>query len=471
LTAVPLLRPADSLRSRLLFSGFLAVPLAAVLVATLLGSAFERSMFASFDRRLADDLLTVIGQVSDDGNGTARLRAEPLDGRYSRAFSGHYWEVRHGDRRFYSRSLWDFDLDLPPATEPDAQAPGGPRRVELPGPLDQRLRAAIRHIQIAGVDGPVQVLVASEVGPTLEEIRRFRLLAAIAGALVAAALVLGILLQAGYALGPLRRIRHALESLRRGSSESLEEGGFPSEIRPLAEEINALLLHHQRMVERARAGAADLAHALKTPLAVLQAAAERSDPELPRIALEQSERMRVSIDRHLAVSTPTSKSQRTRVAEVIAALKRVMAEVHRERGLTLDFRLEPELWFRGDREDLEEMLGNLIDNACKWARSRVSVESTTHPSGIAIRIRDDGPGIEAAQLDRVRRRGVRLDERMPGSGLGLAIVSRLAESHGGGLELRNDPEGGLCARLTLPGSAVGPTESSGPGEPDDSRRG
>ena len=445
-----MVRPTGSLRARLLLSGLAGVGIAAVLVAALLGSAYERTVLGAFDRRLTDDLLTLAGQVTADGGGQARMRGEPLDTRYTRVFSGHYWVVESNDRRFRSRSLWDARL---PEDETAAKGDRGAARfVSVAGPLSQQLRMASREIDIAGVAAPVTLKVASDVSETLADIARFRWLAGIAGALVAAALLLVLVLQATFGLRPLGDITRALEALRSGEARELEAASFPREIRPLADELNAVLVHHQRMVERARTGAGDLAHALKTPLSVLLAAAERRDPALADVVEAQVARIRQDVDRHLAVSTPADRQSRTRPAEVVAALVALLSSVYVARGLVFANEVDPALEFRGARADLEDMLGNLLDNASKWARRHVAVSARLDGARLVLTVTDDGPGIADAELGAVIERGVRLDEKTPGSGLGLSITAALATSYGGELRLERGEPSGLRATLELPGA-------------------
>lgn len=439
-----------SLRTRLLLSGIAGTLLAAVAVAALLGAAFEHTALGTFDRRLTDDLLTLAGQVTADAGGRVRMRSEPLDTRYARVFSGHYWVVSTANQAFRSRSLWDARLPEPEMSR-SGDENNGDRVTNLEGPLGQTLRVATRDIVVPDVDAPVRIRVASDVSETLADIARFRLMAGVAGALVALALLLMLVLQAAYGLRPLREITQALEALRSGRAQKLDASRFPREIRPLADELNAVLVHQQRMVERARAGAGDLAHALKTPLSVLLTAAERKDAQLATLVREQVTRIRHDVDRHLAVSTPADRQSRTPVSDVVASLAAVLSSVHAARALAFDTDVDETLEFHGSRADLEDMLGNLMDNACKWAQGRVEVAAALAGDRLVLTVTDDGPGIAAAEIDKALQRGTRLDEKTPGSGLGLSIVAALAESYGGVLDLQRAGTGGLRARLDLPG--------------------
>jgi signal transduction histidine kinase len=263
-------------------------------------------------------------------------------------------------------------------------------------------------------------------------------------------------------LAPLNEMRQRLADVRAGTADRVE-GRFPTEVQPLVSDLNALLAHQDKAVGRAHAKAGDLAHGLKTPLAILAHEAERAaaegQAEIAAAIREQVERMRRQIEYHLAharaAASGATPGARCAVLESAQGLARTMQRVHAERGLAIDVRVDPSHEARCDRADLDEMLGNLLDNACKWARSRVVVTSAvTIPaeagSHVELRVEDDGPGIEPALREAVLQRGVRADEAAPGSGFGLAIVRELAELYGGSVTLAAAPAGGLSARLTLP---------------------
>jgi signal transduction histidine kinase len=263
-------------------------------------------------------------------------------------------------------------------------------------------------------------------------------------------------------LAPLDEMRRRLADVRTGAAERVE-GRFPTEVQPLVSDLNALLAHQEKAVGRAHAKAGDLAHGLKTPLAILTNEAERAAAEgqtgIAAGIREQVERMRRQIEYHLAharaAASGATPGARCAVLESAQGLARTMPRVHADRAVTIDVRVDPAHEVRCDRADLDEMLGNLLDNACKWARDRVVVRSSmpatdAGPRVVEIRVEDDGPGIEPALREAVLQRGVRADEAAPGSGIGLAIVRELAELYGGAVTLDAAPGGGLSARLTLP---------------------
>ena len=278
---------------------------------------------------------------------------------------------------------------------------------------------------------------------------------ALLGILMLGLLVAG-LTQVRRGLTPLNRLRARLADLRGGRARRVE-GSYPAEVQPLVDDLNALLDDRERRVARAQAGAADLAHGLKTPLAVLAQEAERAEAaghrELAGVLGEQVERMRRQIESHLAsaraAASGAAADERCAVADSAHGIVRALLRLHAERGVTIDVNAPADRVVRVARADLDEMLGNLLDNACKFARSRVTLEAAAAARRVVITVDDDGPGLSAELREAVLRRGVRADQAAPGSGLGLAIVRDLAELYGGSITLGASPTGGLRARLEL----------------------
>ncbi|HZT78381.1 MAG TPA: ATP-binding protein [Vicinamibacterales bacterium] len=275
--------------------------------------------------------------------------------------------------------------------------------------------------------------------------------------IVAALCMAGGFLLVRRGLAPIVALRTRVARLRDGAASRID-GAFPSEVAPLVDDLNALLAHRERAVSRAVAKAGDLAHGLKTPLALLSQDADRAEaagqPELAASIRQQADRMRRQIDYHLAhARAAASGATPGAVCAVDAsaqALARTLARLHAERAVAIEVACDAGHTFRGEREDLDEMLGNLMDNACKWARSRARVSSASGDTTVAITVDDDGPGLDASMVGAVLQRGVRADESAPGTGLGLAIVRDLAELYGGSIALGPSPLGGVRATLTLP---------------------
>jgi signal transduction histidine kinase len=268
-------------------------------------------------------------------------------------------------------------------------------------------------------------------------------------------LVLATLFQVRFGLSPLRAMRENLARIRSGEAERLD-GDPPVEIRPLQKELNALIQSNREIVDRARTHVGNLAHALKTPLSVISNEARAQDGALAKKVVEQAEIMRNHITHHLDRARVAARSSVigdvTDVDQVLQALKRTLERIYDERGLEFEVASIPGLKFQGEKQDFEEMVGNLLDNACKWASSRVRAEAQRVDGGkrFSVTVDDDGPGLTAEQRAKVVKRGQRLDETKPGSGLGLSIVADLAHLYKGRFELEPSPEGGLRARLDLP---------------------
>jgi len=405
-----------------------------------------------FDARL-DVLLQGLVAVAERGRDGALVLARGVgEPRFERPLSGWYWQVSDaGGPILRSRSLWD-----------EALAGGGPPAVaeaaarDVAGPDGERLRLLERDIALPGFAERLRFAVAGPRAEIEATVRAFnRTLAWSLGAL-GGGLLLALLIQVRFGLQPLRRVRQAIAAVRTGRAQRLE-GRFPTEIAPLSDEINALLAHNAQVLERARTQAGNLAHALKTPLSVLTNEAAAAGGPLAETVARQAAVMRGQIDHHLARARTAAAGSvlgaRTEVAEVAQDLRRTLARIHADRGLALEVRVPPGLAFRGERQDLEEMLGNLADNACKWARTHVVVAAAAEAGSLVLTVDDDGPGLSESQREAVFGRGKRLDESVPGSGHGLAIVREIAELYGGSATLGASPLGGLRATLALPAAA------------------
>lgn len=449
---------ANSLALRLFLSATAWTVVFLVATGILLSSIYHDAQERSFDRRLDVSLHTLIADVADPVTGAS---GTPMlgDPKFELPLSGWYWQITALDGRKPeirgSRSLWD--TRLPRLRDDIATATAdGTRHGYAADAEEQRLRVIERVVDL-GDEGRYLIAVAGETTELEEEIRAFdRALLTTFGTLTAVLLVI-TMFQVRFGLAPLKRISDALAAIRAGTAERLE-GQFPDEIAPLARETNALIDANREIVERARTHVGNLAHALKTPLSVVvNEAAGRDDPLAAKVT-EQAAIMRDQITRHLERARLAAGLRGvgsvTNVVPVVAALIRTMEKIHQARGIAIDLDAPAEVRFRGERQDLEEMVGNLVDNACKWAQMRVSIEVVAeHRDSVMtarIIIDDDGPGLNPAERDQVARRGRRLDETKPGSGLGLSIVLELAGLYGGSLQLGNAPLGGLRTELVLP---------------------
>lgn len=473
-----------SLGLRLLGLTLLTLVLALAGAHAGLSSLFRAQALAQFDETLSQQLDQLTARLEFDAQGRPALGPRGLsDPRWDRPYSGLYWQVdalgaeaaRPVDppsvwRRavLRSRSLWDVELQLPQ----DVLAPGEVHRHEVAGPSGQPLRVAERLVQEGNAGGGAwRLIVAADRAPVAAAIDRFDGVLAVSLAGLGVLLGLAALAQVALGLAPLRALGAALQRVQVGQELRLQ-GRFPAEVQPLVDGFNGLLDRQAESAERARAVAGNLAHALKTPLAILGQAARRgAADELPALVDEQVRVAQRHLQWHLAraraVASRPGLGQRVALEPLVHALLHTLQRLHDDRHLDLSGEVVPVgLAFAGEEQDLQEMVGNLVDNACRHARTRVEVRVFPQADGmLAIEVEDDGPGIPPERRQEVLRRGVRLDEQGPGSGLGLAIVVDLARLYGGDLTL-DSPGGadGLCARLRLPAAAPSPA-GSGTGAP------
>jgi signal transduction histidine kinase len=426
---------------------------ALLLAGLLFTSLFRQAVERNFDSRLEFLLTALIGAgISETGIDpqSADLIGEP---RFSIPLSGWYWQIRSvesGEVIAASQSLFGDNLPEIPLPPESGQIVA----MGLEGPLDGHLRALERRI--VSDEKTFAVLVAGDAGALAVQIASFSRTVMTTLLIFAALLALGAAMLIRFGLGPLRDVRAALRRVRLGESADLE-GDYPIEIEPLVSDMNALIASNREIIERSRTHVGNLAHALKTPIAVLQNEA-KGDGELAGRVREQVASMQHQITHHLDRAQMAAQSKvlgvTTPVGATIDGLARVMRKVHQDRDLTIIVSHDGELRFRGEQQDLEEMVGNLLDNACKWARSEISLSAGVPDEGrddrVVITIEDDGPGLTKEQRKEVFSRGKRMDQSVPGSGLGLSIVEELVRVYGGQLTLGTAASGGLSAKLALP---------------------
>ncbi len=435
----------NSLALRL--AGGAAVWSVAVLLAggLILSSLFRTSVEDNFDARLdalLESLVATAETAAEGGVALARPLAEP---RFDQAYSGWYWQIDAADgASLRSRSLFDQALPAPA---------DGIRRYQAAGPDGQTLRVVARAIVLPETSGPARFRVAADTGDVERQISRFNRTLTWALGLLGLGLVSAVLIQVRFGLQPLRRIGADLAAIRRGGAQRLE-GVYPAEVAPLAAELNGLIEHNAAVVERARTHVGNLAHALKTPLAVLSNEAQGATGGLADAVSRQTEQMRRLVDHHLirarTAATGGVLGARVEVGRVVTDVARAVARIHAGSAIDVAADCPPDLIFAGAPEDLEEMVGNLLDNAAKWADGKVRLTARRDGGVLSLTVEDDGPGLAPEQVETVLRRGARLDEQVPGSGLGLAIVRDIAELYGGGLALERSALGGLGATLRLP---------------------
>jgi signal transduction histidine kinase len=447
-----------SLRLRLLLTTLVWIVASIVIAGWGLGSLFRSHVETQFNAELGTHLDQLTAHLVLDGQGRPTLSVPLSDPRFNRPFGGLYWQIDRiagpgmppMEGALRSRSLWDQVLTVPV----DMPKNGEVHQHRIAGPDGTTLGAVERTVRIDDVS--LRLIAAADESLMIEPVSRFKGALWLALGVLGLGLALAALLQVVFGLAPLRQLRNALGQVRSGDTRRLE-GEFPAELMPLVEEFNSVLTQNAEVVERARTQAGNLAHALKTPLSVLANAAHGKDDKLAQLVAGQVEVARKQVDYHLARAQAAASVRvpgaRTPVRVAVDGLVRTMQRIYAGRNLELVFHpVAPDLMFRGEEQDLQEMLGNLLDNACKWAVSRVEIYARIDGDRLDILIEDDGPGIEPDQREAMIRRGVRADEQVPGTGLGLAIVDDLARLYGGQVTLAESPLGGLAAKLTLPAS-------------------
>lgn len=431
----------------------------------ILSGLFRGAVQESLDDQLRFDMDGVIAAAEVDAQDHVTLQNRFADPRFERVFSGWYWQIDPDqpqaatEQPETSRSLWDQTITPQNLVAGDNNSQWG----YAEGPDHQRLRVLVRHIALPrtaeGIEeaGGFRFIVASSVDETEADVLRFNRVLFWSFVFFSLGLLAAIAIQVRVGLMPLRGVSEALARIREGRAQKLE-GDFPAEIAPLASELNGLIAHSSEVVGRARAHVANLAHFLKTPLTVLANEAASSSSPLADAVSRQVTAMRRQVDHYLARARAAGAlnvlGSRTDVAGSLRDLSRVLVRMHSEKELAIDVDVTPTLAFRGEREDFEEMAGNLLDNACKWAKSKLLVKAVPLEAGrLLLTVEDDGPGLPPEKRLLGIERGQRLDESVPGTGLGLAIVRDISKLYGGTLTLEEASLGGLKVCLELPRSA------------------
>lgn len=450
-----------SLRLRLLLGTLLWIVASIMVAGWALGGLFRQHVAAQFHAELKTHLDQLAAHLVIDRDGHVSLSAAQSDPRFSKPYSGVFWQIDQVGRAgknvsglLRSRSLWDDVLAVPPDTPMNGEI----HQHRVSGPGNTMLGMVERVVSLE--DAPDQaetrfrLIVAADERQMLEPVERFNGMLWLALGLLGGGLALVAVIQVLIALAPLRRLHGALTAVRGGKTLDLE-GRFPEEVQPLVEEFNTVLAQNAEVVERARTQAGNLAHALKTPLSVIANAANGKDSELAHLVSSQIEVARKQIDYHLSRSRAAASVRipgvRTQVFPVLEGLVRVMKRIHADRNIELVIHpANEQVMFRGEEQDLQEMLGNLLDNACKWASGRIDISVSVEEPYLIVILDDDGCGIAETERLRVLDRGERVDELTPGSGLGLAIVNDVMRLYGGRLEFDDSQLGGLRVKLTLP---------------------
>lgn len=448
----------DSLAVRVVFFSSLWAAAAIALMGWILIGLYREDAVSGFEDLQDAQLYTLVGAVSVGPDGS--LEGDPNLGntRFLEPLSGWYWKVvpisMAGTRELTSPSLAGSEIDAPPLSRVPFSGqfrrryvtvgPGGNRVRVLESEIDLG-NGAIARFQVAGNETSFEARVGDFAR---------RVILALAVFAIGVLLVNAVILLVG--LRPLDRVRKALQDIRNGHAGSLE-GRFPSEISPLVDEMNALIDNNKRVVERSRTQVGNLAHSLKTPLSVLVNEAEsRTGPSGATVA-EQARAMDYQIQHYLKRARIAAQREsivfRTDAAPVLEKLVAVIRKINPDKKIGLDIESGPKV-FAGEKEDFEEIAGNLLENACKWAARTVTIElghaEIDGRPAVRLAVGDDGPGIAPGEREIALKRGKRLDESVPGTGLGLAIVAETVSAYGGRIELGESAGGGLSAVVLLP---------------------
>jgi signal transduction histidine kinase len=470
-------------RFRTLIRRSLAARLATIAVVSVLGLVVMGYIaHAQFNRQLLRLLIdpeiesvsnNLIGNSAPGLAGDLALQDLPYDPRYLQPLSGRYFQIarieENGelDVQVISPSLFDVSIDVDKKTRDQlfaANAPPGARFLDMPGPDNEQLRVIARVVEIPEVQGRYLYLVGVAPRAILAPAANlvglaFAVFVAFCALMVAAV----ALLQVRIGLEPLHQLQRDIASVRRGDSDRLSSE-YPAELQPVAQELNALVDHNREVVERARRHVGNLAHALKTPIAVLKNAA--ADGRSDEVLKQSVDEMEAFVERQLRRARVAARAEaragaqaptiayRTQVLQNLEDLVFMMEQKYdHQKAVDISIEAEGDVTFRGEREDLLEMVANLIDNACKYGRSQVIVRLLPpfESNGLMeIVVEDDGPGLSEEELAKAMARGARLDEAAPGQGLGLSILMETVELYAGELLFERGELGGLKARLRLP---------------------
>lgn len=449
-----ILQPGSLSRRLLAIAAVWIIPLLLV-GGLMLDEALSKNLTRGFDNQLTQYLRSMIASAEIDGSGEVRFTRPLGDQRFFEPYSGLYWQVESkGQPPFRSRSLWDraLPLDLDHISFEE-------RYQTIPAFQSEGLRVAERDAVLPGSNRVFHFAVAIQADELHAQIRDYRRILIWGLSVLGAILLILATLLATYGLWPLRQVRKALMTVRSGEETRVEQR-FPPEIQPLVIELNALLAHSEEQAEQARTHAGNLAHALKTPMSVLLNEARGDKSLLGEAVLVQVGLMKRHVDHHLARARALGRraniGARAPVWPSLESLKRALERIYQDKNITISLRGDAELAYRGERQDLEEMLGNLLDNACKYGSGKVRVTVTTapprnHEPYLCLIVEDNGPGIPEDLQHKLFERGVRLDQNSPGTGIGLAIVRDIAEIVGGSAQLgRSEALGGLQVTVILP---------------------
>jgi len=420
-----------------------------VITGTLLIYNYFDHASQHYDEHVSMHMEELIEAVHFDENGSFKLNFTPSDPRYHDPYSGWYWEVKQSGKMLKrSESLGDNSLNL------GAVLPTNELFIyETLGPVQDKLRTHVIELELDPDQAPVVLLATAPMTGVKDDVANYSNHIIGSFAVLGIGLLLAVVLQVRVALQPLKAIGAGISDVREGRANKLPNEQL-EDVKPLVDELNNLLDHNSVLLKRARNQLGDLAHAVKNPLTVINNEARNMDPELRELIIQQTGDINRNVDHYLArartFGTEKVLGSRSSMKAVVEDLVYAMQRLYQDSDLIYDFSGLSDCWFRGEDQDLEEMVGNLMDNACKWANGRVRISGNCLGDQLLLSVEDDGPGIPEGEIEEVMHRGHRLDESKPGHGQGLGIIKDIADLYGGSLTLGSSELGGLKAELVLP---------------------
>ena len=402
-----------------------------------------------YDEHVSMHLEELVESSHFTPQGEFALKFSPSDPRYHDLHSGWYWEVLQNHKSLMrSESLGDFSLDIGDVK------PSMERFVyELEGPVKEQLRIHVLKLKLESEVEPLVLLASAPMTGVKDDVRNYSNHVIASFVVLGIGLLLAVVLQVRVALQPLKAISTSISDVREGRATKLQQNNL-ADVQPLVDELNNLLDHNAVLLKRARNQLGDLAHSVKNPLTVIKNEAHNMEPELKELIIRQTSDISKNVDHYLTrartFGTEKVLGSRSEVMAVVEDMVYAMQRLYQDRDLDIDISNLQECWFRGERQDLEEMVGNLVDNACKWATQRVKIDGKIENNRLVLWVEDDGPGIPSDKIEAVMRRGHRLDESKPGHGQGLGIVKDIADLYGGSLNIGQSELGGIQAELILP---------------------
>lgn len=443
-----------------------------LIIVLLAGWSLAALYKSETDRQLdsANDatILTLTNAVDTDDTGEVvpDYAKMPRDASYDRTLSGHYWaflNVSSDNKIIGAITSLSFTKgqarpDPPPAMLVKTLADTSQAmHFDALGPDDKQLRIGLKAVKLPNRGVPIVLYTGVDRTSADAAVGRFSVLLSVALGVLALGIVVGVVVLIRFGLRPLHEIQEHLAEVRSGRRDRLV-GEYPAELSPLVKEIDTLIVQNRKVVDRARTHVGNLAHALKTPLAVLMNESRGGTDRLSELVRRQADAMSQNVNHYLKRAQAAAQAEvlgaRSDVKEAVEGIARMLERLHRDKGLTVMVDADERAIFRGDKADLDELVGNLLENAAKWCKSRVKVKVARLEDGVEVVVDDDGPGLPAEDRAKALQRGKRLDERTPGTGLGLSIVTELADIYGGHFYLEDSPMGGLRARLDLPAAPL-----------------